>query len=170
MTGPLLTDELRALIGRTVVYTAPEPLGRAALRYFANAVGDTNPLWTDSAYARAQGHPDVIAPPTLICETNQYTGLPPDEDGYAGHTWGIRVPGTQTVRGSHAYTFHRPVGPDVRVTATWTLVSLDERVTSGGRPLLVVGSRCRYTDQHGTLLAENEETVLHVALPSEEPR
>lgn len=43
MTSTLLTDELRALVGRTAVYTAPEPLGRAALRYFATAVGDTNP-------------------------------------------------------------------------------------------------------------------------------
>lgn len=43
MTRTLLTDELRALVGRTTVYTAPEPLGRAALRYFATAVGDSNP-------------------------------------------------------------------------------------------------------------------------------
>lgn len=170
MTRTLLTDELRALVGRSTVYTAPEPLGRAALRYFATAVGDSNPLYTDPDYARAHGHPDVIAPPTLICETNQYTGLPPDEDGYAGHTWGIRVPHTATVRGSHAYTFHRPAGPGVRLTATWTLVSLGERTTGDGRPLLTVTSRCVYTDQHGTLLAENEETVLHVALTAEEPR
>ena len=35
----MMTDAIRALIGREVTYTAPEPLGRAAIRYFALAVG-----------------------------------------------------------------------------------------------------------------------------------
>ena len=37
---PFSDDELRARIGETAVYTAPEPLGRASIRYFALAVGD----------------------------------------------------------------------------------------------------------------------------------
>ncbi|MEV4898921.1 MaoC family dehydratase N-terminal domain-containing protein, partial [Nonomuraea sp. NPDC055795] len=68
-----------------VTYTAPEELGRAAIRYFAEAVGDANPLYTDDAYAREHGYDGVIAPPTLIFETNQFTGLPRDADGYCGH-------------------------------------------------------------------------------------
>ena len=47
----LLTDELRGRIGETAAYTAPEPLGRAAIRYFALAVGDDNPLYTDREFA-----------------------------------------------------------------------------------------------------------------------
>ncbi|MEV6162039.1 MaoC family dehydratase N-terminal domain-containing protein [Streptomyces sp. NPDC052052] len=163
-TGILLTDELRArLTGRTAVYTAPEELGRAAIRYFALATGNTDPLHLDPEYARAHGHPDVIAPPTLICETNQYADLPPDEEGYPGHTWGISLPGTRTVRGGNAYTFHRPVRPDDRITATWTLTSVTERTTGDGLPMLVVRSHCAYTSG-GELLAENEETVLYIAL------
>ena len=88
----LLTPELRALVGRETSYTAPEELGRAAMRYFALAIGDHNPLYTDQEFARAHGYPDVIAPPTLICETNQYAGLLPDPDGYAGHSWHLDVP------------------------------------------------------------------------------
>ena len=42
----LLTDEVRALVGRTRTYTAPEPLGRASIRYFALAIGDDNPRRT----------------------------------------------------------------------------------------------------------------------------
>ncbi|MBW5250549.1 MaoC family dehydratase N-terminal domain-containing protein [Streptomyces sp. P01-B04] len=165
MTTPkLLTEELRAqLTGRTAVYTAPEVLGRAAIRYFALATGNADPLHLDPDYARAHGHPDVIAPPTLVCETNQYAGLPPDEDGYPGHTWGISLPGTRTVRGGNSYTFHRPVGPDDLITATWTLTSVTERTTGDGLPMLVVRSHCAYTSGD-ELLAENEETVLYIAL------
>ena len=47
MPGELLTDELTEWVGREVTYRAPEPVGRAALRYFARAVGDDNPVYTD---------------------------------------------------------------------------------------------------------------------------
>ena len=93
MSDPvLLTDALRARIGQTASYTAPEPLGRAAIRYFAAAVGDANPLYTDAAYAREHGYDDVIAPPTLLAETNQYVTGAPDADGYLGHSWHLEVP------------------------------------------------------------------------------
>ena len=34
MTGPLLTDAVRVWIGAEASYTAPDPLGRASIRYF----------------------------------------------------------------------------------------------------------------------------------------
>ena len=68
----LLTPEVRACVGQTADFVAPEPLGRASIRYFALALGDANPLWVDDRFARAHGWPGVVAPPTLICETCQY--------------------------------------------------------------------------------------------------
>lgn len=160
----LLTDEIRALRGRRRVYTAPEELGAAACRYFAMAVGDDNPLYTDAEFARAHGLPGVTAPPTLVCETNQYAGLPKDEEGYAGHTWGIRVPNARQVRGGNSYTFHRRVRPDDVITATWEISDIQEKVNRHGQEMLVITSRAVYTDQHGELLAENEETIIYVSL------
>jgi acyl dehydratase len=160
----LLTDEIRALEGRTKVYTAPEPIGAAAGRYFALAIGDDNPLYSDDAYARAQGLSGVTAPLTLVCETNQYASLPPDADGYAGHTWGLDIPGTRQVRGGNSYTFHRRVRPEDVVTATWRIASVGEKETRSGTPMLVVSSTATYTNQHGDLLAENDETIIFVAL------
>jgi acyl dehydratase len=160
----LLTNELRARIGETRVYTAPEELGRAAIRYFARAVGDDNPLYTDDDYARRWGYPGVVAPPTLICETNQYADLPRDGDGYAGHRWDIEVPGTRVVRGGNSYEFHRPVRPEDVVTARWVLADMTERRTRDGRTMLVVSSRAEYTDQNGALLATNEEQLIYLSM------
>ncbi|MEU5882492.1 MaoC family dehydratase N-terminal domain-containing protein [Spirillospora sp. NPDC047279] len=160
----LLTDEIRALAGREVSYTAPEELGRAALRYFALAVGDDNPLYVDDEYARAHGYEGVIAPPTLICETNQYAGVPRGADGYAGHAWDIDIPGTRLVRGGNAYTFHRPVRPGDVVTATWRIDAVTERTGAGGRPMVVVESTAVYRDQRGEALVTNTETLIYVAL------
>ncbi|MEU8132014.1 FAS1-like dehydratase domain-containing protein [Streptodolium elevatio] len=157
--------ELRAMVGRTATYTAPEELGRAAIRMFAVAVGDTNPLYTDREFARAWGYDDVVAPPTLLCETNQYAGLPADADGYAGHTWGIDIPGTRKVRGGNAYTFHKAVHPDDVVTACWTLTDVAERRMSSGLAMVIVSSVATYSNQRGELLVTNEETVIWTELP-----
>lgn len=160
----LLTDQIRALIGREVTYVAPEELGRASIRYFAQAVGDDNPLYTDRAFARSQGFRDVVAPPTLLCETNQYTDLGRDQDGFAGHTWGLQIPGTRTVRGGNTYEWHAPVHPDTVVTATWQITDATERTTSAGNDMLVVTSTARFADAEGRPLVTNTETIIYVAL------
>lgn len=160
----LLTDDVRALEGRIKVYTAPEPLGAAAGRYFGLAIGDDNPLYSDAAFAREQGLAGVTAPLTLICETNQYAGLPRDREGYAGHTWELDIPGTRQVRGGNSYVFHRRIRPEDVVTATWRIDGVTEKVTGSGKEMLIVASTATYTNQDGELLAENEETIIFVGL------
>ena len=64
----MLTAEIEAMVGSTISYTAPEEVGRASIRYFAQAIGDLNPLYLDAEYARSHGYRDVIAPPTWITE------------------------------------------------------------------------------------------------------
>lgn len=163
----LLTDEIRALRGSTRVYTAPEELGAAAIRYFAMAVGDDNPLYTDAEFSRQHGLDGVTAPPTLICETNQYADLPRDDEGYAGHTWGLHVPHARQVRGGNSYTFHRRVRPDDVITATWQITDIRAKTNRRGQEMLIITSRATYVDQHGEPVADNEETVIFVEL--EEP-
>lgn len=160
----LLTDDIRALVGSTRSYTAPEPFGRAAGRYFALAIGDHNPLYTDDGAARAAGLSSVTLPPTLVCETNQYAGLARDAEGYAGHDWHLDIPGTRKVRGGNRYTFHRRIRPDDVVTATWAIIDVEEKQTRSGVDMLIVSSKATYSDERGDLLAENEETLIFVSL------
>jgi acyl dehydratase len=162
--GSLLTEEIAALVGTTATYTAPDELGRASIRYFARAVGDDNPLYRDEAYARANGYDGVVAPPTLVCETNQYADRPRDDDGYAGHVWAIEVPGTRLVRGGNEYTFHRALHPEDVITASWRIASIVEHVSSSGLPMLIVESVASYTNQGRELLATNSETLIYQAM------
>ena len=149
----LLTDGIRAAVGREVVYTAPEPLGRAVIRYFARATGDDDPRHLAGE----------VAPPTLVCETNQFTDVPRDADGYAGHGWHLDVPGTRLVRGGNRYILHRSVRPDDVVTTRWRIADVAERSTSRGQAMLVVTSVAEYSAADRELLAENTETLLYVA-------
>lgn len=160
----MLTDELRSRIGETRVYIAPEPLSRASIRYYALAVGDDYPLYTDVDAAHAAGLPDVMAPPTLLADTNQYLGGHRDAEGFAGHSWGIDVPNSRTVRGGNDYTFHRPARPDDVVTVTWHLLNMTERTTARGTGMLIVTSRADITDQRGEPIMSNTETIIYTEL------
>lgn len=156
----LLTDELRALIGKEVHYPAREALGRASIRYFALAIDDDNPLHRDEAYARAAGHADIVAPSTLVCETCQTADRQPDADGYIGHDWHLPVGNSRLIRAGNDYSFERPILASDRISATWTLESIVEKPSSRGGTQLFVQSVARYTDADGQLVATNRETLV----------
>jgi acyl dehydratase len=160
----LLTEELKSWIGREVHYPAREELGRASIRYFALALDDDNPLYVDDAYATKAGYPSVIAPPTLICETNQYAHQAPNADGYVGHEWHLPVPNTRLVRAGNDYEFMRPVLPIDRISVTWKLESIVEKPSSRGGTQLFVSSVGRYRDAKGEVVAVNRETIVYQPL------
>ena len=55
----------RALIGLEMEpFTVAAEAGR--LRFFARAIGETNPVFVDEAAARAAGHPGLPLPPTFL--------------------------------------------------------------------------------------------------------
>ncbi|NYG45340.1 acyl dehydratase [Bradyrhizobium sp. IAR9] len=157
----LLTDELKDWIGREVHYPAREELGRALIRYFVLALGDENPLYLDDAYAREAGHPSVIAPPTLVCETCQYSHQRPETNGYIGHEWHLPITGCRMIRAGNDYEFMRTILPEDRISVTWALEDIVERASSRGGPQLFVSSVARYRDATGETVAINRETVVY---------
>jgi acyl dehydratase len=162
----LLTHQLKALIGQKVHYPAREPLGQASIRYFALATHDDNPLYLDNTYAQAAGHAGVIAPPTLVCETCQYAHREPSVEGYIGHEWHLPVLGCRMIRAGNDYTFIRPVLATDRISVTWTLESMVEKLASRGGTQLFVMSVATYADTQGFTVATNRETLVFQPLVS----
>ncbi len=145
----LLTPDVRAALGSTHTYVAPEPLSRASIRYFALAIGADPGRWADEA------------PPTLICETAQLTGRAvPDRNSYLGHTWELPLPVPCTMfRGGNDYGFERPARFDDVITTAWTLTDATGRRDRAGGALLLVTAEARYT-AGDELLATNIETMI----------
>jgi acyl dehydratase len=139
-------------------------LGHASLRYFALAVGDENPLYVDEAYAREAGYLSVIAPPTFVCETNQYVHRAPNDDGYIGQAWDLPIIGCRMVRGGHDYEFFRPVLPRDRIGVRWLIEDISEHLSGRGGTLLVVIAAATFTNQDGEMLAHNRETLIYQPL------
>jgi len=52
-----------ALKGKTSAPSVYE-MSREKIREYAQAIGETNPIYFDVASARAQGYPDLVCPPT----------------------------------------------------------------------------------------------------------
>jgi acyl dehydratase len=164
----LLTDELKQWIGREVSYTAPEEIGRASIRYFALAIGDDNRLYFDEEYAKAAGYTGVIAPPTFICETNQYAHRQPNADGYIGHSWDLPLTGCRMIRGGHEYEFLGLVRPEDRIKVQWRLEDISEHNSSRGGTLLRVIAVAVFSNWVGEVLASNRETLIFEPLQGPE--
>src|SRR4030043_367459 len=69
----LITDEMlaevRKLIGtkfRIAHAVNNEEATRMAILKFAQGIGDTNPLWTDSEYAQKTRYGTIVAPPSWV--------------------------------------------------------------------------------------------------------
>jgi acyl dehydratase len=156
--GSLLTPEVRALIGKQLVFTAPEELGKASIRKFALAIGDPNPLYADEAYARSTRFGGIVAPPTQVCETWQYMRNPIETEGGILERFGLPFP--HVIRGGHEYEFFQPVRPDDVITATWTLTNAYEKQGRSG-PMLFVILEITYANHLDERLAVNRETLIY---------
>ena len=132
----------------------------ASIRLFALGVTDLNPYYVDPVFAQRERYGGVIAPPTLVCDTMYYHDGSTDEDG--GTLNRPRLEGGREVRAWNDYRFVQPVRPTDVISASWTVTDVYEKAGSSGRLLFVV-STVEYTNQHGDLLATNEEGMVYQA-------
>lgn len=70
-------------------------VGREKIREYANAVGETNPLYLDPAAARAEGYRDVVAPPMFCVVYSSPAMAPAIFDPEVGMNFAMMVHGGQ---------------------------------------------------------------------------
>lgn len=122
----LVTEEelarLRSKIGQVVQVREQSyltELTRDAIRHWAEAIGDRNPLFIDEGYARASLHGGVIAPPTILYAFSRLS------IGYRGG-----LPGIHSMFGGSHWRWRRPlrIGDDPQAKVTFKdLVELPSR-------------------------------------------
>ena len=102
-------------LGRT--FAAPEPyeVSRVKIAEFAEAIGDSNRLYTDRAAAQAAGYPDVIAPPTfaIVIATAAARQLV--------HDPGLGLNYAMVVHGEERFSYSRPLHAGDVVVAQSTI-------------------------------------------------
>ena len=153
-----LLERLKATVGQEIILRAPDEIGRSSLRQYALAIGDFNPIYSDREFAQASGLRDVMAPPTLICDTWQYVDSDMDERGDLLGRGPIRE--LEGLRAGNEYEFFQPIHPDDIVTAHWIVKDVYEKTGSTGSLVFQVIETTFY-NQSKELLARNTETMFY---------
>jgi acyl dehydratase len=104
--------------GRTFAAAEPYEVSRIKIAEFAEAIGDTNRLYTDQGAAQAAGYPDVIAPPTFpivitVAATRQVVRDP-----------GLGLNYAMVVHGEQRFAYSRPLHAGDVVVAQSTISSI----------------------------------------------
>ncbi|MEU9239970.1 MaoC family dehydratase N-terminal domain-containing protein [Streptomyces shenzhenensis] len=108
----------QSFVGRTYPPTEPYEVGREKIREFAEAVGDTNAVYTDPEAAKALGYSDVIAPPTFVFSITFRAAGQVVEDPQLGLDY------SRVVHGDQKFAYRRPVRAGDRLTVTSTIEAI----------------------------------------------
>ena len=153
-----LLERLKETVGQKIVIQAPDEMGRSSLRQYALAIGDFNPLYSDRGFAQTHGLREVMAPPTLICDTWQYVDSDMDDRGDLVGRGPIRE--LEGLRAGNEYEFFQPIHPDEVISAHWTVKDVYEKIGRTGSLVFQVIETTFY-NQADELLARNTETMFY---------
>ncbi|MCK4723141.1 MAG: MaoC family dehydratase N-terminal domain-containing protein [Dehalococcoidia bacterium] len=152
----ILTDEIKAMIG-----TLSEPVimevGRVAIRRYADAVGDDNPLFHEVEDAKAAGYEDIICPPG-------FWGWPIKGRATIG---GMSIVGAVLVKaglfrildGGVDQEFYIPIRAGDILTSYSKIADIREREGKTGR-MIFTTVETTYLNQNGDTVAVNRATII----------
>lgn len=157
--------EIKKLEGKTELFVGKDPVSAAAIKKYAIAVDDRNPLYLDDDYARQSKHGGIVAPYTYIFENNHDFYQPLEETGVTkGHVESFPPPFDMIIRGGNEYELVQRVRPDDIISFTRTVKSVSLREGKAG-PMVVLVNEYTYRNQRGETLAVNRETFIYTSRP-----
>ncbi len=142
-------EEMKKLVG---VKTKPVEylVEKGHIRRFAEAIGDSNPLWQDEVHTRQAPHGGIIAPPTFTRAL-----LPSDEDESEP-----RDPSDRVLDAGSEYEFFDPIKVGDRITVTKKIDSFTEKHGRLGA-MLIETREDSYRNQLGELVATQKITGIY---------
>ena len=144
----LITDDMRRTIGTA---TAPRTIEieKGAIRRFAEAIGDTNPLYQDETAARRSRFGGIIASPTFLRSIQiDRPELP------------LKNPLERLLDAGSEWEYFQPVRPGDRITVVTRLVDLVERTSRTIGEMLMTTYESIYTNQLNQVVATQRATFI----------
>ncbi len=140
----------RKFIGRvSPAHTVEIEKGR--LRFFAKAIGENNPIYTDEAAAIAAGYRSLPAPPTFVFSLDLERENPFSDFEEMGINLG------KILHADQSFTYHAPICAGDSITLQSQVSDIFDK-KGGALEFLVQDYRA--TNQDGTLVAEMRRTVV----------
>jgi len=140
----------RSWIGRELPASTFD-IERGRLTFFAQAIGETDPVYRDPEAARAAGHPDVPAPPTFLFSGEL-------DSGALEHL--VREMGLDLLRvlhGEQTFTYHALAYAGERMTIRSRIDDIYER-KNGAMEFIVKSTRI--TNDRDVLVAEARSLIV----------
>jgi acyl dehydratase len=140
----------RSHIGRKLPPATLE-IEKGRLRFFAKAIGETDPIYTDEAAAKAAGYPSLPAPPTFIfaAELDADTVLPVLRE--------LGVDLRRILHGEQQFTYLAPVCAGDTITVVSQITDIYDK-KNGALEFLVKDSSV--TNQHGKPVAKMRSVIV----------
>lgn len=127
-------------------------MDRTRLQFFAKAIGEQDPVYTDLDAARAAGYPDLPAPPTFMFAAEL------DSGANNQLLMDLDIPLTKLLHGEQWFRYFKPVCAGDTVNVQSTITDIYDK--KGGKLEFVVKDS-RATNQKDELVAQMR-TVLVV--------
>ncbi len=157
----MISEEVTKLIGKAGDIMTMEVEGGAIKRY-ADAVDDRNPLYWDEDYAKKSRYGSIIAPPGFFGWPTRWTGAMPiitklreelvSTVAQAGYS--------RLLDGGIEYEFSRPVRAGDTLAALPRIVNIFERGGKAGKLVFSI-IEITYTNQSGDIVAKARQTFIH---------
>ena len=124
---------------------------KGRLRFFAQAIGETNPVYTDEAVAKAAGYPSLPVPPTFIFAAELDAGVLLS----ALRDMGVNL--DRILHGEQQFTYLAPICAGDTITVESKITDIYDK-KNGALEFLVKDSVV--TNQHGTRVADMRSVVV----------
>ena len=155
--GSGIVDELRGLTG---IMTEPviNEVERGAIRRYAEAVGDPNPLYCDVEYARNSSYGQIICPPGFFgWPTTVSSGVMEVMGTLFGALF--RAGLVRILDGGRAYEFFLPVRAGDTLAWYAKFIDVSEREGKSGK-MVFLTTEITYVNQNGDLVAKVRPTFI----------
>jgi len=147
----------RAEIDRSLIGTAAAPFAveveKGAIRRFAEAIGETTPIYFDEAVARSLGYAGIVAPPTFPT-----TFRPPSKPA-----WVRGLDEGRILAGEQGFRYWRPIVAGDRLQCELRLTDVQDKRSSKGSMELMVQDLI-VTDSSGETVCINRRVVIYRGL------
>jgi uncharacterized OB-fold protein/acyl dehydratase len=162
-------------------FDAPDPVNQAMIRHWAEAMGDTNPVYVDEKAARDVGFPGVVAPPTMLqawvmsglaatleLQAARAAGNPPTENPQEKLMALLDTAGfTSVVATNCEQEYLRPLVLGDRLSVRSVIESVSPEKKTGLGAGHFVTNRMDVSDQDGKLVATMRFRILKFRPPAQ---
>ncbi len=152
----VITKEMKDAIGvesDPVVYKIEE----GAILRFAEAIGDTNPIFNDQNEASKTKYGGIVAPPTFLRSIAHVKAPEPKVQ--------VKSPYPANVDGGSEWEYFEPIKVGDTITATSYLADINERKGGKFGSMLIMVRETKYINQHGTVAALQRTTGISYQPP-----